>query len=117
MNAKTLPITIKTTLFVCLFDFPDFDPIATVGPSACLVGTRPEPEDGTGKNGAAGGAPGGAVTGEREGGARVAVELSLNGFPACLHDKHYLSYRSYNITSKQIYLLQIKISDVTKINK
>jgi hypothetical protein len=100
MNAKILPIDIKTTFLVCLFDFPDFDSVATVGPSACLVGTGPEPEDGTTKNGAPGGAPGGAVTWERGAGARVDVELlSLNGFPACLHNKHHhLSYRSY-ITS------------------
>lgn len=63
MNAKILPIDIKTTLLVCFFDFPEFDSTAAVGPSACLGGTRPEP-DGTTKNGVPGGAPGGAVAGE-----------------------------------------------------
>lgn len=120
MNAKTLPIDIKTTLLVCLFDFPEVDSTAAVGPSAFLGGTRPGP-DGTTKNGAPGGvpggapegapggAPGGAVTGERGGGAGVTVVLSLNGFPACLHNKQYHSLR--------LYFFQIKIPDVTKINK
>lgn len=65
------------------FDFPEFDSFDAVGPSACLVGMRPEvgaPETTV---------PGDAVTGERGGGAEAVVALILNGFPSFLHNKRH----------------------------
>lgn len=86
MNPNTLAIDIQTTLFVDFLDFPVCDSFTAVGPSACLVGTRPEdggvPETGV---------PGGAIAGERgEEAGVVVLPLTLNGFPACLHNKYHL---------------------------
>lgn len=58
INPSTLAIAIQTTLLVVFFDFPEFDSFDAVGPSACLVGTRPDvgaPETRV---------PGGVVAGE-----------------------------------------------------
>ena len=94
MNPNMLAIVIQTTLLVCFLDFPELDSLAAVGPSACLWGTRPEdgvPEIGVPEIGVPEtDVPGGATTGERGGGVGDAVELTLNGFPACLHNKHHL---------------------------
>jgi len=94
MNPNTLPIDIQTTLFVDCLDFPECDSFATAGPSACLVGTRPE-DGGAPEVGVPGGAPeigvpGGAIAGERGEEAGVVVPLTLNGFPACLNNKYHL---------------------------
>lgn len=95
MNPNTLAIDIQTTLFVDFLDFPVCDSFTAVGPSACLVGTRPE-DGGVPETGVPGGAPeigvpGGAIAGERgEEAGVVVLPLTLNGFPACLHNKYHL---------------------------
>lgn len=81
INTSTPAIDIQTTLLVVFFDFPELDSFAAVGPSACLVGTRPD--DGAPETSV----PGGVVTGERGGGAGAIVELTLNGFPSFLQNK------------------------------